>query len=63
MSKQTDFRAIVERIAVILHGSVTDIDLLTITVRAMKDRIEKLEQQHQMVNEYDRTAPNEPTVL
>ncbi|CBA30044.1 hypothetical protein ACMSX5_002089 [Cronobacter turicensis] len=63
MNKQTDYRAIVERIAVILHGSITDVDLLTVTVRAMKDRIEKLEQQHQMVNEYDRTAPNKPTIL
>lgn len=45
MSEQTDYRAIVERIAVILHGKVTDIDLLTVTVLAMKERNSRLERQ------------------
>ncbi|EKM0532397.1 hypothetical protein ACTV1V_001557 [Cronobacter turicensis] len=45
MSEQTDYRAIVERIAVILHGKVTDIDLLTVTVQAMKERNSRLERQ------------------
>ncbi|ELY4372454.1 hypothetical protein SMZ34_003087 [Cronobacter sakazakii] len=57
MSKQTDYRAIVERIPVILHSSVTDVDLLTVTVRAIKDRIKKLEQQHQMAHERNATTP------
>lgn len=45
MSEQTNYRAIVERIAVILHGKVTDIDLLTVTVLAMKERNSRLERQ------------------
>ncbi|NJQ19602.1 DUF550 domain-containing protein [Pantoea sp. LS15] len=31
------YRAIVERISEIVHGKVTDIDLLTVTVKSMKD--------------------------
>ncbi|GJL37540.1 hypothetical protein TUM17576_43600 [Enterobacter hormaechei] len=34
-----DYRAIVERIAEIMHGSVTDIDLLTVTVLSMKQNL------------------------
>lgn len=33
-----DYRAIVERIAEIMHGSVTDIDLLVVTVLSMKQQ-------------------------
>ncbi|MBX8914271.1 DUF550 domain-containing protein [Enterobacter ludwigii] len=36
-AEQTNYRAIVERIAEIVHGKVTDIDLLTVTVKSMKD--------------------------
>ena len=43
----TDYKAIVERIAEILHGKVTDIDLLTVTVQAMKERNSKLERQRE----------------
>ncbi|EOI3539357.1 hypothetical protein QLY38_03665 [Cronobacter sakazakii] len=63
MNKKIDYRSIVESIAEILHGSVTDMDLLTITVRAMKDRNKKLEQQRQMANEYDATTLKKPTIL
>lgn len=38
---QTNYRAIVERIAEIIHGKVTDIDLLTVTVKSMKDKLQK----------------------
>ncbi|ELQ6039643.1 hypothetical protein R2226_003833 [Cronobacter sakazakii] len=48
MSEKTDYRAIVERIAEILHGSVTDVDLLTVTVHAMKERNKKLEREHRL---------------
>lgn len=34
-----DYRAIVERIAEIVHGKVTDIELLTVTVKSMKDNL------------------------
>lgn len=34
-----DYRAIVERISEIVHGKVTDIDLLTVTVKSMKDKL------------------------
>ncbi|WP_242514490.1 hypothetical protein [Enterobacter cloacae] len=34
-----DYRAIVERISEIVHGKVTDIGLLTITVKSMKDKL------------------------
>lgn len=34
-----DYKAIVERISEIVHGKVTDIDLLTITVKSMVDRL------------------------
>ena len=40
-SEQTNYRAIVERIAEIIHGKVTDIDLLTVTVKSMKDKLQK----------------------
>ncbi|EPP0970036.1 Uncharacterised protein [Enterobacter hormaechei] len=40
-AKQTNYRAIVERIAEIIHGKVTDIDLLTVTVKSMKDKLQK----------------------
>ena len=44
MSKENiDYRAIVERIAEMLHGGVTDIGLLTITVQSYKDRLAKVE--------------------
>ncbi|EOC0415022.1 hypothetical protein ACI00F_003820 [Cronobacter dublinensis] len=43
-----DYKAIVERIAEILHGKVTDIDLLTVTVQAMKERVKE---RHQMLME------------
>lgn len=46
MSKENiDYRAIVERIAEILHGGVTDISLLTVTVQAMKERNSNLARQ------------------
>ncbi|WP_254592740.1 hypothetical protein [Pectobacterium polaris] len=34
-----DYKAIVERISEIVHGKVTDIDLLTITVKSMAERL------------------------
>ncbi|ENT8922960.1 hypothetical protein ACFGFP_000854 [Enterobacter hormaechei] len=40
-AEQTKHRAIVERIAEIIHGKVTDIDLLTVTVKSMKDKLQK----------------------
>lgn len=40
-AEQTNYRAIVERIAKIIHGKVTDIDLLTVTVKSMKDKLQK----------------------
>ena len=40
-AEQTKYRAIVERIAEIIHGKVTDIDLLTVTVKSMKDKLQK----------------------
>ncbi|HIC7932414.1 TPA: hypothetical protein ACW7MP_003734 [Enterobacter hormaechei] len=40
-AEQTNYRAIVERIAEIVHGKVTDIDLLTVTVKSMKDKLHK----------------------
>lgn len=40
-AEQTNHRAIVERIAEIVHGKVTDIDLLTVTVKSMKDKLHK----------------------
>ncbi|EOV0647652.1 hypothetical protein ACOIOT_003358 [Cronobacter turicensis] len=44
MSKENiDYRAIVERIAELLHGGVTDIGLLTVTVQSYKDRLVKVE--------------------
>lgn len=44
MSKENiDYRAIVERIAEMLHGSVTDIPLLTVTAQSYKDRLAKVE--------------------
>ncbi|EOI5799813.1 DUF551 domain-containing protein [Cronobacter dublinensis] len=43
-----DYKAIVERIAEILHGKVTDLDLLTVTVQAMKERVKE---KHQMLME------------
>lgn len=44
MSKESiDYRAIVERIAEIFHGSVTDIPLLTVTAQWYKDRLAKVE--------------------
>ncbi|EOU9520321.1 hypothetical protein ACOJCI_000691 [Cronobacter turicensis] len=51
MTQKTDYRAIVERIAEMLHGSVTDVDLLTITVQAMKERNKKLERQRRLAVE------------
>lgn len=39
-AEQTNYRAIVERIAEIVHGKVTDIDLLTVTVKSMKDNLQ-----------------------
>lgn len=39
--EQTNYRAIVERIAEIIHGKVTDIDLLTVTIKSMKDKLQK----------------------
>ncbi|MDL0041730.1 hypothetical protein [Enterobacter hormaechei] len=41
VAEQTKYRAIVERIAEIIHGKVTDIDLLTVTVKSMKDKLQK----------------------
>lgn len=38
--EQTNYRAIVERIAEIIHGKVTDIDLLTVTVKSIKDNLQ-----------------------
>ncbi|MDU4579222.1 MAG: hypothetical protein E6Y52_10970 [Enterobacter hormaechei] len=38
-AERTNYRAIVERIAEIIHGKVTDIDLLTVTVKSMKDNV------------------------
>ncbi|EKK5196986.1 hypothetical protein PN545_001017 [Cronobacter sakazakii] len=56
-----DYKAIVERIAEILHGKVTDIDLLTVTVQAMKERNSKLERQREAQPErgfrYDKVEP------
>ncbi|WP_105604147.1 hypothetical protein [Cronobacter sakazakii] len=44
MSKENiDYRAIVERITEMLHGGVTDIGLLTVTVQSYKDRLAKVE--------------------
>ncbi|EOI3443169.1 hypothetical protein ACMSWW_001134 [Cronobacter turicensis] len=44
MSKENiDYRAIVERIAELPHGGVTDIGLLTVTVQSYKDRLVKVE--------------------
>ncbi len=40
-AEQTNYRAIVERIAEIVHGKVTDIDLLTVTIKSMKDNLQK----------------------
>lgn len=40
-AEQTNYRAIVERIAEIIHGKVTDIDLLTVTIKSMKDNLQK----------------------
>ena len=40
-AEQTNYRAIVERIAEIIHGKVTDIDLHTVTVKSMKDKLQK----------------------
>ncbi|WP_258458397.1 hypothetical protein [Enterobacter sp. RIT418] len=40
-AEQTNYRAIVERIAETVHGKVTDIDLLTVTVKSMKDKLHK----------------------
>ncbi|MBJ6568058.1 hypothetical protein JGT17_14320 [Enterobacter hormaechei] len=40
-AEQTNYRAIVDRIAEIVHGKVTDIDLLTVTVKGMKDKLQK----------------------
>jgi len=40
-AEQTNYRGIVERIAEIVHGKVTDIDLLTVTVKSMKDKLHK----------------------
>ncbi|HFS7084076.1 TPA: hypothetical protein ACH1NH_000660 [Enterobacter hormaechei] len=40
-AEKTNYRAIVERIAEIIHGKVTDIDLLTVTVKSMKDKLQK----------------------
>lgn len=40
-AEQTNYRTIVERIAEIVHGKVTDIDLLTVTVKSMKDKLHK----------------------
>lgn len=37
------YRAIVERCCEILHGSVTDVDLLTVTVQSVKDRMRAME--------------------
>lgn len=62
MNLKTDYRAIVERIAEVLHGSVTDVDLLTVTVQAMKERNKKLERQRQLSFRSDR-AVNESTVI
>ncbi|VAF12948.1 Eaa prophage protein [Enterobacter hormaechei] len=39
-AEQTNYRAIVERIAEIVHGKVTDIDLLTVTVKSIKDNLQ-----------------------
>jgi len=39
-TEQTNYRAIVERIAEIVHGKVTDIDLLTVTVKSIKDNLQ-----------------------
>ncbi|MEB8638628.1 winged helix-turn-helix domain-containing protein [Cronobacter muytjensii] len=41
-----DYRAIVEKIAEIFHGSVTDIPLLTVTAQSYKDRLAKVEDEH-----------------
>lgn len=40
-AEQKNYRAIVERIAEIVHGKVTDIDLLTVTIKSMKDNLQK----------------------
>ncbi|HCM9437248.1 hypothetical protein ABKV27_19725 [Enterobacter hormaechei] len=40
-AEQTNYRAIVERIAEIIHGKVMDIDLLTVTIKSMKDKLQK----------------------
>lgn len=40
-AEKTNYGAIVERIAEIIHGKVTDIDLLTVTVKSMKDKLQK----------------------
>ncbi|EOV9624262.1 hypothetical protein ACN5OL_000119 [Cronobacter sakazakii] len=56
MTQKTDYRAIVERIAEMLHGSVTDVDLLTITVQAMKERNKKLERQRRWAVESNSAA-------
>ncbi|ELQ6170106.1 hypothetical protein ACN6U3_002509 [Cronobacter malonaticus] len=61
MTKKTDYRAIVERIAEILHGSVTDVDLLTITVQAMKERNKKLERQRLLDIERNSAAVSQKT--
>lgn len=37
--EQADYRSIVERISEIIHGKVTDIDLLTVTIKSMKDKL------------------------
>lgn len=61
-----DYRGIVERIAEIMHGSVTDVDLLTVTVLSMKQKTESihydtrrldwLDAQNKRLNEYHGTT-------
>lgn len=38
-ANESGYRAIVERISEIVHGKVTDIDLLSVTVKSMKDKL------------------------
>ncbi|EOT1200386.1 hypothetical protein ACNKCJ_003949 [Cronobacter dublinensis] len=42
-----DYKAIVERIAEILHGKVTDLDLLTVTAQSMKDQCKALRKERE----------------
>ncbi|MEI7341413.1 hypothetical protein WCT87_07985 [Pectobacterium brasiliense] len=53
-----DYKSIVERISEIVHGKVTDVDLLAITVKSMLDR---LKSNYPVIPEGWALVPIEPT--